>query len=167
SLQEIERPMNSFLLKAKAVTPVALLAATLTLASCGGERSKDPITTTPATPTVVVNTPADIAQESAESYDDNVNGLITGKTLKRWISNWEKERPAGITGKLVILQATKGRPGYEFIKPDNKNVFTYLEAGWREPRVNGVTEIAGIVISGPTTDKLIRRYGIDVKKDLI
>jgi 3-mercaptopyruvate sulfurtransferase SseA len=159
--------MNSFLLKAKAVTPVALLAATLTLtlASCGGERSKD-TTVTPA-PTVVVNTPADIAQESAENYDDNLNGLITGKTLKRWVDNWEKERPAGITGKLVILQATKGPANFEFIKPDNKNVFTYLEAGWREPRVNGVTEIAGIVISGPTTDKLIRRYGIDVKNDLI
>jgi 3-mercaptopyruvate sulfurtransferase SseA len=163
--------MNSFLSKARAATPVALLAITLnlTLASCGGERSKDdasPVTPAP-TPRLVVNTPQDITQESAENYDDNLNGLISGKTLKRWVSNWEKERPAGITGKLVILQATRGPSGFEFIKPDNKHVFTYLENNWRESRTNGVTEIAGIVISGPTTDKLIRRYGIDVKNDLI
>lgn len=163
--------MNSFLAKTRVATPVALLAIALnlTLVSCGGERSNDDSTTTPPepTPSLVVNTPQDIAQESAENYDDNLNGLITGKTLKRWVSDWEKERPAGITGKLVILQATKGPAGYEFIKPDNAQVFTYLENSWRESRSNGVTEIAGIVISGPTTDKLIRRYGIDVNNDLI
>lgn len=145
------------------------IALSMSVIGCGGERSKDttPVVTPEPKPTLLVNTPADIAQESAENYDDNVNGLVTGATLKRWINDWENQRPAGITGKLVIIQATRGPVGYEFIKPDNKKVFTYLESNWREPRVNGVTEIAGIVISGPTTDKLIRRYGIDVKNDLI
>lgn len=147
--------------------PVVTVLATLVLAGCG-EESSDSNKAPASSSALKVNTPAEIVQESAESYDDNVNGLITGKTLKRWISNWEKERPAGITGKLVILQQTKGPAGFEFIKPDNVQVFTYLSANeWREPRSNGVTEIAGIVISGPTTDKLLREYGIDVKKDLI
>jgi 3-mercaptopyruvate sulfurtransferase SseA len=146
-----------------------LITLGLGLSGCGGEASKDKdAAQTPAPGTQLkVNTPADIAQESAENYDDNVNGVITGKTLERWIGNWEKERPQGITGKLVIFQATKGRAGFEFIKPDNTNVFTYLENSWREPRFNGVTEIEGIVISGETTDALVRRYGIDLKNDLI
>jgi 3-mercaptopyruvate sulfurtransferase SseA len=146
-----------------------LISIGLALSGCGGEASKDKVTTptTPEPAQFKVNTPKDIAQESAENYDDNLNGVVTGKTLKRWIGNWEKERPAGITGKLVIFQATKGRAGFEFIKPNNTNVFTYLENTWREPRFNGVTEIEGIVISGETTDALVRRYGIDLKNDLI
>lgn len=141
-----------------------LVSAGVVLSGCGGERSEAGAQNQGD---LVINTPQDIAQESAELYDDNRNGLITGKTLKSWIDNWEQNRPKGINGKLVILQQTKGPAGYEFIKPNNKNVFTYLENGWREPRSNGVTEIAGIVISGPTIDNLIRKYGIDVQNDLI
>lgn len=144
-----------------------VMVSTLLLTGCiGGEESSD--ANKAATASITVNTPASIAQESADDYDDNVNGLVTGKTLKRWIDDWEANRPAGITGKLVILQQTKDDAGYEFIKPDNVNVFTYLTKDeWREPRANGVTEIAGIVISGPSIDKLLRKYGIDVKKDMI
>ncbi len=142
------------------------MAFGLTLAGCGGESSDANRSPNPGA-SLRVNTPQDIAQESAENYDDNVNGLVTGRTLKRWISDWERNRPVGITGKLVILQQTKGPAGYEFIKPDNRNVFTYLENGWREARFNGVTEIAGIVLSGPSVDRLIRKYGIDVERDLI
>lgn len=144
-----------------------VMVSTLLLTGCiGGEESSDANQT--ASTAVTVNTPASIAQESADNYDDNVNGLITGKTLKRWMDDWEANRPAGITGKLVILQQTKGPAGFEFIKPDNTNVFTYwTKDEWREPRDNGVTEIAGIVISGSTVDLLLRKYGIDVKKDMI
>ncbi len=167
--------MNTFNRFSATVRPSRLswaLALTMVLAGCGAETSKAPAQETPPPaetpkPEFVVNKPQDIAQESAENYDDNVNGLITGKTLKRWISNWEQEKPEGISGKLVILQVSQGPAGFEFIKPDNRQVFTYLERGWRESRSNGVTEISGIVISGPSTDKLIRRYGIDVKNDLI
>ncbi|HEY8942416.1 MAG TPA: hypothetical protein VIM59_19635, partial [Cellvibrio sp.] len=155
-------------LRKRPLTATLLITLGLSLVGCGGEASKkEPDTTTPPVAQIKVNTPKDIAQESAENYDDNVNGVITGKTLKRWIGNWEKERPQGITGKLVIFQATKGRAGFEFIKPNNNTVFTYLENTWREPRFNGVTEIEGIVISGETTDALVRRYGIDLKNDLI
>ncbi len=147
---------------------LAVAAVSALLLSGCGEESSDSNQSPTGSAAVKVNTPAQIAQESADNYDDNVNGLITGKTLKRWISNWEKERPAGIKGKLVILQQTKGPANYQFIKPNNVNVFTYLTSGeWREPRSNGVTEIAGIVISGPTTDALLRQFGIDVKNDLI
>lgn len=144
--------------------PAALLSS-LFLAACGGERQA-PADGDPAA-AIKVNTPAQIAQESAENYDDNLNGLITGKTLKRWKDNWEQERPAGITGKLVIFQQAQGVAGKRFIKPDNDNVFTYREAEWRESRSNGVIEIEGIVLSGAKVDQLLRRYAIDPRKDLI
>lgn len=151
--------------------PALVLATGLT--ACGDERSEaldgDDVI---VTPTIKVNTPAEIVQESADNYDQNVNGLITHNTLKRWIDNWEVNRPAGITGKLVILQAAAGPAGAQFIKPDNRNVFTYVEDSWREARSNGVITIGGsgpggIVLSGQGIDNLLRRYGIDVQNDLI
>lgn len=116
---------------------------------------------------VTRNTPAQIAQTSADDYDANINGLITGVTLKRWIANWERERPEGITGDLIILQASEGPQDRRYIRPNNVNVYTYVESGWQEPRFNGVTEVATSVVSGPSIDELIGTYGIDVEKDLI
>lgn len=159
--------MKTRQLLAAARTPLALaLIASLSfgLIGCGGEASKAP---SASQADIKVNTPKDIAQESADNYDDNRNGLITGTTLKGWISDWETNRPAGIKGKLVILQQVRGPAGYEFIKPNNTNVFTYLESGWRENRDNGVLANTNLVIDGPSTDAIIRKYGIDVKNDLI
>lgn len=140
-------------------------ALVVALCGCGGESSlrgtANSGTEGPG------STPAEIAQASAEAYDDNVNGLITGATLRRWIGNWERERPPGITGKLVILQAAHGPQGFRYIRPDNVNVFTYVESGWRETRFNGVTDVATSVLSGASIDALIRKYDIDVARDLI
>ncbi|HKL77906.1 MAG TPA: hypothetical protein VJ985_06020, partial [Gammaproteobacteria bacterium] len=58
------------------------------------------------------NSPADIAQESKDSYDDNTNGLITGSTLETWIDDWSANRPSGISGDLVILQIHDGMMRY-------------------------------------------------------
>lgn len=146
---------------------VATLFA-LTLAACGGEdRSGAEEETAPPTGTVrVVNTPAQIAQASADDYDQNLNGLITGKTLKRWKGDWLNQRPAGITGNLVIFQISKGPAGAEFIKPDNEHVFTYQENSWQEDRSNGVIRTPGMVLSGEKIDALLRRYGANPSTDL-
>lgn len=110
----------------------------------------------------------DIPQVSADNYDDNVNGLITGNTLKRWIDNWEASRPAGITGRLVVLQTSTGEAGYEFIA-SNANVSTYLVASseWIESRSNGVIETISMVPSGRVIDTFLAKYGIDPAKDMI
>ena len=151
-------------LSARTVRFAALLTSVL-LSACGGERQA-PVEEDTA-PSIEINSPAKIVQESAASYDDNVNGLVTGKTLKRWKDNWERERPAGITGKLVIFQQVQGVAGKRLIKPDNRNVFSYVESDWRESRSNGVIEVEGIVLSGARVDQLLRRYAIDPSKDLI
>lgn len=135
------------------------------LAACGGE-DRSGAETTPAA-SRIVNTPAQIAQESADDYDDNRSGLITGKTLKRWKDNWLQERPAGIKGNLVIFQISKGPAGAEFIKADNETVFSYQENAWQEERSNGVIKTPGMVLSGAQIDALLRRYGVNPSEDLI
>lgn len=139
----------------------------LALAGCGSEDEL----AVKANPTanIAVNTPATIAQESADDYNANVSGLITGATLKRWKDDWLTQRPAGITGKLVILQVAAGEAGTEYIKPDNTNVFTYRvpSAEWTQTRSNGVITTISMVSDGPSIDKLLKKYGINPKEDMI
>jgi 3-mercaptopyruvate sulfurtransferase SseA len=129
---------------------VSLVTAMLMLMGCSGSHD-----TTGGGTGMTVNTAAQIAQTSDASYNNNVNGLITGATLMNWIDDWATNRPAGITGKLVILQtggaactAYGGSPcadaahtvgdasgpssnggigfaGMEFVAHNNSNVFVY------------------------------------------
>lgn len=146
--------------------------AMLTLAGCGSEDElavkNDPSVV--AERTITVNTPADIAQESADNYDDNVNGLITGKTLMRWIDDWEANRPAGITGRLIILQVNNGPKGTKYITPNPaKGVLTYSVPGSRLTmnRSNGVTTTRSMVPDGNAMDAFLRDYGIDPTRDML
>jgi 3-mercaptopyruvate sulfurtransferase SseA len=140
----------------------ALAALGLALAGCTG--SEDTSSTQ-----VQVNTPLQIAQESADDYNDNVNGLITGKTLSRWLSDWENERPAGVTGRLIILQQGTGPEGYEYVKTDAPNVHTYAMSSSEisMDRSNGVIVTRTIVADGPTMDAFFKKYGLDPNKDMI
>lgn len=141
----------------------SLISSALILSGCGDERKKSVTSSDELT----VQQPAQIVNESQENYDDNINGLITHKTLSKWLENWEANRPAGVTGKLIILQQAEGPEGAKFIKPNNKSTFTYVENGWLESRSNGLAYIPSIIISGPTVDSLVKRYGIDLENDMI
>jgi len=134
------------------------------LAGCVG--SED--TSSPASQ-ITVNSPAAITQVSADNYDDNVNGLITGVTLSSWVNDWANNKPAGITGKLVILQVTAGPSGVEYIKSNGTDVFTYLvpSADWTQTRSNGVIETQSMVLDGPSIDALLKKYDIDPREDMI
>lgn len=104
---------------------------------------------------------------SDDNYDNNRYGLITHATLRSWIEDWGTNKPAGITGKLVILQQGEGAAGAKYIKPDNTNVFTYVESGWLTTRSDGVMRSTSFVPNGETMDKLFAKYGIDATKDMI
>lgn len=155
-----------------AMVGVFLLAA-VGLAGCGGggEDSTVGYVTPPSgTPTpIVINTPAQIAQVSADDYDQNINGLISGATLKRWKDDWINQRPAGITGKLVILQVSAGPAGAEYVKPNGTNVFTYLSPSseWIQTRSNGVISTQSMVPDGAAMDALLKKYNIDPHNDMI
>lgn len=160
---------------------ITALALALSLQGCGGDED-----TTALVTKIPVSTPADLTQVSADDYDQNENGLITAATLKRWKDDWLNQRPAGITGKLVILQVTQGPAGSEFIKPGDKsvlNVFVYgpknppvpsnatldesLSAEWIQTRSNGVIETASMVPDGASMDALLKKYNIDPQNDMI
>ncbi len=140
----------------------------LGLTGCVGS-ADDSGATASDTSTAAVQTPADIAQESADNYDDNLNGLITGNTLKGWVDSWSANKPAGITGKLVILQTSVGEAGFEYIAPNGTNVFSYAvdSSEWVETRSNGVTETVSMVPSGRGMDTFLSKYGIDPTQDMI
>jgi 3-mercaptopyruvate sulfurtransferase SseA len=148
-------------------TLIGLLgAASIALAGCTGTEDSGSGSDT-TTPTQA--TPAALAFESADNYDDNEYGLITAPTLKGWIDDWAANRPAGIEGKLVILQSDPGEAGYEFITPDGTDVFTYAvdSSEWIETRSNGVIETRSMVPSGRAVDTFLAKYDIDPAKDMI
>jgi 3-mercaptopyruvate sulfurtransferase SseA len=141
------------------------LVIALGLHGCGGGGED----TSALVKQIPVNTPAMIAQASADDYNDNVNGMITAATLKRWKDDWINQRPAGVTGKLIIFQVTVGPAGAEYIKPNGTNVFTYLSPSseWIQTRTNGVIDTASMVPEGATMDALFKKYNIDPEKDMI
>lgn len=152
------------------ITKVSFLAVGLSLAlyGCGGGGGGS--TNVVNGVKYTVSTAADIAQTSADSYDDNINGVISGGTLKTWIDDWAANRPAGITGKLIIFQVSKGPAGSEYISHDESNVFTYYtnaSSEWTQVRSNGVVETVSMVPDGATMDALLKKYNIDPSKDMI
>ncbi|MBN8766415.1 MAG: hypothetical protein J0I76_08815 [Thiobacillus sp.] len=145
---------------------LATLSLVLSLQGCGGGGGEDK---TALVKQIPVNAPAAIAQESDANYDNNVNGLISAATLKSWKDNWLANRPAGITGKLVILQVAAGPAGSEYIKPNGTNVFTYLSpsSDWIQTRSNGVIETPSMVPDGAGMDARLKQFNIDPKNDMI
>ncbi len=148
------------------------LLAAVGLAACGGgteDNTVGYVDTPGGIVPIDINSPTEIAQESADNYDNNVNGLITGVTLKRWKDDWLIERPAGITGKLVILQVAAGDAGTEYIMPNGMNVFTYQVDSneWIQTRSNGVINTRSMVPEGAAMDAVLRKYNIDPHRDMI
>lgn len=146
-------------------TGACALALVLSLQGCGGDED-----TSSTASQITVNSPAMIAQVSADDYEDNVNGLITAATLKRWKDDWATESATlGLRGKLVILQVTTGPGGAEYIMPNGTNVFTYLSPSseWVQTRANGVIETVSMVPEGAAMDALLKKYNIDPRNDMI
>ncbi|MFO8087450.1 MAG: hypothetical protein R6T91_06550 [Bacteroidales bacterium] len=147
-----------------AMTLVAALG--FALAGCSG--SEDTSSANPAA--VTINTPVQIAQVSAEDYNENVNGLITGQTLQNWIDDWQNNKPAGINGRLVILQMTTGPEGGEYITPKpQEGVLTYrMDTGrLTQVRSNGVIETRSVVPDGNQMDGFLQDYNIDPRNDMV
>jgi 3-mercaptopyruvate sulfurtransferase SseA len=141
------------------------LAIALSLQGCGGDEDTSSVASQ-----IVVNTPAAIAQVSADDYEQNVNGLITAATLKRWKDDWATERAKlGLKGKLVILQVAAGPAGAEYIMPNGSTVFTYLSPSseWTQVRTNGVIETVQVVPDGAQMDGILKKYNIDPRNDMI
>lgn len=135
---------------------------------------------------IKVNTVSDLVNESASDYNENKWGLITGTTLNTWTSNWQSNKPLGISGKLVILQTdaanrVAGDTQNAYVKSDpSSGVYVYLLNDYTTPdlpsggfRFNQ-TRDAGLFsnsiryqANGAFVDDWLNTYNIDPTKDLI
>lgn len=124
-----------------------------------------------ANPTIYVNTAEDLTDESEVDYADNEHGVITGNRLKRWVSDWKKNRPAAIEGRLVIFQVVPSNVTSAFNLPSKEEdgVFTYLVGAntFNVKRDNGYSAFETDIPSGEDADKFFKRFAIDPRKDLV
>ncbi|MDZ7662403.1 hypothetical protein [Thiohalophilus sp.] len=181
-MKKTEAQLNETINSWRILARGAALVAVMGLAGCV-DSDEDSVN---SSDNVTTNSAADIAQESADSYDDNVNGLISGSTLESWIDDWETNRPSGISGHLVILQIHPGMARYtqdtdEVAGYDETNDLTYIspnEAGGvrvysvdhndlRMDRSNGVLTTRSMVADGPTIDGFLQDHQIDPTEDMI
>lgn len=136
----------------------------LTLAGCGGSEGD-------TSGAVTVNAAVRVAQESADNYSENTNGLIEGSTLQHWLDDWPANRPDGISGDLVILQVFAGyRDDIKYVTPDAASgvrVYEIPTDAYVMTRSNGVTETISMVLDGEHMDALLKHYDIDPRQDMV
>ncbi len=163
----------------------ALGAAALLLAGCQGSEDSNNVEALGVNANYPPATAQSLAMESADSYDDNEYGLITGSTLMRWIDDWAVNKPGHISGDLIILQVSDGSltsavdsscmdsdgdgTGVcKYFKPaPGVRSYSLDSSTWVETRSNGVAETISVVLSGPKMDALLAAYDIDPRNDMI
>jgi len=107
----------------------------------------------------------------ADSYEKYQAGIITANTLSSYIDNWSANKPKGVTGRLVIIQAGATSSG-KFLKSNGDDVVTYqIPAGGAcDPsymRHDGVANIPGAMLDGMKVDGMINIFHLDPEKDFI
>jgi len=144
-----------FILNLKTVVSTSIIGSLILFTGCGSSsNSNDNLTKT-----------------MADSYEKYQSGIITANTLSRYIDNWSANKPKGVTGRLVILQAgaTSSR---KFLKNNGDDVVTYQipAKGACDPsymRHDGVANIPGAMIDGTGVDKMINTFHLNPEKDFI
>ncbi|MET0339438.1 MAG: hypothetical protein ABW252_00465 [Polyangiales bacterium] len=161
----------SFRLRTKAALsfPLALAGA---LAACSGDAAPALDQGTQALGGGIRVTPiAELAGTSSDDYAANEHGVVTGDRLRTWLRDWPAKKPAGITGRLVVLQvapSVEGATRYVTPAPE-RGVLSYLvpTASLVQTRNNGLSEFEAEIPDGPAADALLARYGLDPRHDLI
>jgi len=110
-------------------------------------------------------------QRTPHSYNRFKSGIITPKQLTKYIDNWSKNKPKGVEGRLVIIQAGATSDG-RFLKNNGRDVITYqIPAGGScDPsyvRHDGVSNVPGAMITGEKMDGMINMFHLDPKKDFV
>ena len=132
----------------------------------------------PTTSTVIksakVYQPKDISRKSNPDYNCNTSGVITSSTLTKWLDNWSENKPEGVDGRLIVVQAGKTRFDHNrsYLPHNDKDVLVYAipGAGSCDPsykRFDGTTNTPGAMIAGNLFDKNINFFQIDPKKDFV
>ena len=116
----------------------------------------------------------DISMKSSKDYNDNNHGVITESTLTKWLDNWKENRPDGVDGRLIVLQA--GTVPFDqnrtFLPHNDKDVFVYgiPGGGACDPsymRHDGISNTPGAMVSGDRIDGNINFFQINPEKDFV
>lgn len=138
--------------------PLFFLPLAISLAGCGDSGG------------IHRSTPEEIAQESADDYDDNTDGVITGSTLASWIDDWSANRPSGVTGDLIILHVHPGDTApARNVTSNDEDVFSYAvpQSELVQVRNTGLSNVEAMVPEGARADAFLTKYGIDPREDLV
>ena len=132
------------------------VTALLLVAGLNGCNSSDNDTTPPTLP---------------NNYDAKTSGIISASTLANYIEDWKNNRPANVTGRLVIFQAGD-TSDHKFLKHDDQNVLVFQipEGGACDPsymRHDGIANVPGALLDGMHVDGMINMFGIDPEKDYV
>lgn len=123
------------------------------------------------TKSVKVLSTTDIANRSHDDYSMNNYGLVTAEKAASWITDWKKNRPAGVSGKLFVMQMGDiAGDTYNYIKSNGVDTFTFdRTAGCTTTgdfRNDGVSNVPKPVFSGQQMDEAFMAYNIDPKHDM-
>lgn len=106
---------------------------------------------------------------SAPDFDDNQSGYVTAARLQAWLGDWAAQRPAGLTGDLVILQLSPASVGGRYVAPQpGVRIYDAVDLDmFVEPRNNGLAAIGRAPADGVRVDRLLRAYGVRPNVDFL
>ncbi|PJZ44363.1 rhodanese-like domain-containing protein [Leptospira brenneri] len=118
-----------------------------------------------------VYSPAELATLSNTDFNLNDSGLITSTKFSRFLSNWSNNRPAGVSGNLVVIQVQSSGSSGRYLFFDGKQSFAYPIANLPElltdTRDDGVLAIDGLAPKGKKISDFFGLYGIDPAIDYV
>jgi 3-mercaptopyruvate sulfurtransferase SseA len=141
------------------------LLAMVTLSGCGDSDDEKSVT---------VLEPKAISFKSDRDYNNNSYGVITASTLTKWLDDWKTNKPAGVEGRLVVLQA--GTVSFDqnrtFLPHNDSDVLVYgiPGGGACDPsykRFDGISNTPGAMVAGQNIDGNVNYYQIDPEKDFV
>ncbi len=113
----------------------------------------------------------EIANRSYDDYAMNNYGIVTADKAASWITDWENNKPAGVDGKLFVMQMGDiAGTEYNYIKSNGVDTFTFdRTAGCTTTgdfRNDGVSNVPKPVFTGAQMDEAFMAYNIDPKHDM-
>ncbi|WP_434580529.1 sulfurtransferase [Sulfurimonas sp. NW15] len=108
-----------------------------------------------------------------KSYKDNEYGLVNADVAAKWINDWEANKPAGVNGRLFVMQVGLLPGSKPFVKHDDVHVFTFdRTAGCTttgDIRNDGISDIPMPIFSGGMTgmDGAFWAYDINPNEDML
>ena len=150
------------------ITLVASIAAATTLVAAKHEANQHKHMYSKS---IKVLSAEDIAHRSNDDYAMNNYGIVTADKAAAWITDWKHNKPAGISGKLFVMQMGDiAGTEFNYIKSNGVDTFTFdRTAGCTTTgdfRNDGVSNVPKPVFTGAQMDEAFMAYDIDPKHDM-